>query len=52
MEKEHQYKKMRITVNGKPVGKELWIDKVTFAPVAALPLAEKTPDCSSGPAAG
>ncbi|WP_202128862.1 hypothetical protein [Paenibacillus dendrobii] len=33
MEKEQQYKKMLITVNGKPVGREIWIDKVTYAPV-------------------
>ncbi|MEC0241818.1 hypothetical protein P4H66_18540 [Paenibacillus dokdonensis] len=33
MEKEQQYKKMLITVNGKPVGREIWIDKITYAPV-------------------
>lgn len=30
---EQQYKKIMITVNGEPVGKGLWIDKVTYAPV-------------------
>lgn len=33
MEKEQQYKKLLITVNDKPVGREIWIDKITYAPV-------------------
>ncbi len=52
MEKEHQYKKMLITVNGKPVGREIWIDKVTYAPLAANPLADKASGTGTGPSGG
>lgn len=38
MEKEQQYKKMLITVNGEPIGKEIWIDRITYAPVLASDL--------------
>lgn len=31
--KENNIKKIMITVNGKPLGTELWVDKVTYAPV-------------------
>lgn len=31
--KENNIKKIMITVNGKPVATELWVDKVTYAPV-------------------
>ncbi|MET3548893.1 hypothetical protein ABID47_005525 [Paenibacillus favisporus] len=41
-ETEQQYKKIRITVNGEPLGKELWIDKVTYAPVQILETAGPT----------
>ncbi|GIO33864.1 MULTISPECIES: hypothetical protein [Paenibacillus] len=47
MEKEHQYKKMLITVNGKPVGRELWIDKITYAKATMHEQPEKP--CSQGP---
>ena len=33
MTKEDNVKKIMITVNGKPVGSGLLIDKVTYAPV-------------------
>lgn len=33
MMKENNMKKIMITVNGKPVGNGLWIDKVTYAPI-------------------
>lgn len=32
--KEKNYKKMVITVNGEPVGNGLLIDKVTYAPIS------------------
>ncbi|BFH60882.1 hypothetical protein [Paenibacillus azoreducens] len=35
MEKEQQYKKVLITVNDKPIGKEIWIDKVTYRAVSS-----------------
>jgi len=31
--KEKNYKKMLVTVNGEPVGNGLLIDKVTYAPI-------------------
>ncbi|MBO2944007.1 hypothetical protein JJQ72_08520 [Paenibacillus sp. F411] len=30
---DNNVKKIMITVNGKPVGSGLWIDKTTYAPV-------------------
>lgn len=38
--KEKNYKKMLITVNGEPVGKGLLIDKVTYAPIAKGSISE------------
>lgn len=37
MTKENNVKKIMITVNGKPVGNGLLIDKVTYAPVNRRP---------------
>lgn len=36
--KENNIKKITITVNGKPIGTELWVDKVTYAPVNREPV--------------
>ncbi|GAB6991586.1 hypothetical protein [Paenibacillus pini] len=30
---EQKYKKIMIMVNDEPIGKEIWIDKITYAPV-------------------
>lgn len=30
---DHNYRKIQITVNGEPVGDELVLDRVTYAPV-------------------
>ncbi|WP_170308011.1 hypothetical protein [Paenibacillus dakarensis] len=35
MMKQNNLKRIMITVNGKPVGNGLLIDKVTYAPVAS-----------------
>lgn len=33
-EREQDYKILRITVNGKPLSKELIVDSTTFAPIS------------------
>ncbi|MGW8957518.1 hypothetical protein [Paenibacillus sp. NPDC055715] len=35
-EKEQTYKTLKITVNGKPLSKELVVDSITFAPVSDI----------------
>lgn len=37
MMKDNNVKKIMITVNGKPVGNGLLIDKVTYAPIQRAP---------------
>ncbi|MGG1879636.1 hypothetical protein ABDI30_18950 [Paenibacillus cisolokensis] len=41
--KDNNIKKIMITVNGKPVGNGLFIDKITYAPVHPTPANVK--DC-------
>ncbi|MGG4344018.1 hypothetical protein [Paenibacillus lautus] len=37
MMKDNNVKKIMVTVNGKPVGNGLLIDKVTYAPIQCTP---------------
>lgn len=35
-EREQNYKILKITVNGKPLSKELVVDSITFAPISDI----------------